>query len=255
MWERRYGFPIAARTEHGHRRYVDAQVEQVRRVAAARAAGVPLAIAVARVLEPDPPAALSIFATIRRRQPELEVLRLSKPTMLAVSHGIEDEVLARAERGVIFGCFQREHFYRQAQDRWRQLAQGAAVAAVFANFASARGPGSLPAEVPITPNQPLAREWALLYYSERTAICLAGREPPSSSVAADGTDRLFEAVWSVDPAVCSEIATACTAVAASVRSAVGERAATILASPPASSAAEQLLLASAVFSRALVAIG
>ena len=69
-----------------------------------------------------------------RQRPDLEPRAVRKPVLIALSHAIEDEVLARAEAGVMFACFQREGFYRSSQARWRELSATARAAAVFADF-------------------------------------------------------------------------------------------------------------------------
>lgn len=121
MWERRHGFPTPTRTPSGHRRYSEAQIEQVRRVVSGRAAGLSLKAAIERVQNTPAPENLSFFATMRRQPSELQPRLIGKPAMIALSHAIEDESLARAERQVLFASFQRERFYRQAQARWRAL--------------------------------------------------------------------------------------------------------------------------------------
>ena len=115
-----------------------------------------------------------------------------------MSRAIEDECLARAERPVLFGCFQRERFYRQSEGRWHELARTAERAVVLADFRRARRPRQGPAEVPIRAGEPMAREWAIVCESPSFAACLAGWERPRESPG----ERLFEAAWTVEaPAV------------------------------------------------------
>src|SRR5436305_8303651 len=144
MWERRYGFPAPQRLASGHRRFSEHEIELIRAVAAKRAAGLTLPVAIEQARNEGSAPALSVFAALRRRRPDLEPRVLLKPMMLALSHAIEDESLARAERLTVFGSFQRERFYRQAQLRWRELARTAEVAAVFADFARLRAPRDAP---------------------------------------------------------------------------------------------------------------
>ncbi len=160
MWERRYGFPVPERLASGHRRYSERDVELIRSVAARRTSGLsmPVAIEQARSLGAQP--ATSVYAALRRRRPDLEPRTLLKPMMLALSRAIEDEALARAERSILFGSFQRERFYRQAQVRWHELARTADLAVVFADFDRLRTPRGDPAEVPVAREHPLNREWA-----------------------------------------------------------------------------------------------
>lgn len=171
--------------------------------------------------------------------------------MIALSHAIEDERLARAERQILFACFQRERFYRVEQPRWRELSESAEASAVFADFDGPEDPPMGPAEIPITREQPLTREWSLIGYGERTAICLAGREPAFSGRDADSVDRMFEAVWTVQPEAVRAVAQICTEAAAAALPGFGDRVAERLSSEPAGGEREQLGLATAVINRTL----
>jgi DICT domain-containing protein len=253
-WERRHGFPSPARLPGGHRRYGERDVQLVSRVAAEREAGVSLAAAIERALrEPEPPAA-SVFAELRRVRPDLEPRRLRKPLMLALSHAIEDETLSRAERPVLFGSFQREAFYRGAQRRWTELARGAELAAVFADFDRARTPRGRPAELPVDRSHPLTREWAVVCDARGYAACLAAWEPPPAVQVSDD-ERVFEAVWSVEPAVVREAARVCAGIAAQVRPAIGDALRERLEATPGAVTDEQLRLATAIANRALSYVG
>jgi DICT domain-containing protein len=250
VWEHRHGFPTPLRTPSGHRRYSEAHVEQVQRVSAARQAGLSLSAAIERVLAMRAPERLSVFATVRRELPDLQPRLIGKQAMIALSHAVEDETLARAGRQAMFGCFQRERFYRQAQSRWHELSEDA-VSAVFADFATPANPERDPAEIPITGHPALTREWSIICYSEHTAICLVGREPASSSADKPQDSRAFEAVWTVEPLVVRDLARACADAAAVHVPEVGERAAGIVAHEPAAGPDERLRLATAVIDRTL----
>jgi DICT domain-containing protein len=251
MWEQRYGFPEPERTASGHRRYSELQLEQIARAAAAREAGLSPRAAIERARAAQSDTSFSLFATLRTRRPELEPRLLRKRLMLALSHAIEDESLARAERQLLFGCFQRERFYRPEQRRWRQLAQGAALAVVFADFDHPSAGPDGPVEIPVRRDHPLAREWALVSDSDTYAVCLVGREPPSSDPAGPSIERVFEAIWSVEPDVVREAARICAEVASQTLpealGATSER----LQSEPGLATREQLRLATSVTNRML----
>src|SRR5436305_5613476 len=170
--------------------------------------------------------------------------------MLALSHAIEDEALARAERLMAFGSFQRERFYRQAQLRWRELARTADVAVVFADFARLRAPRGAPVEIPVPRDHPLNREWALVCEGQDFALCLTGWEPPESVQRPDGMRR-FEAIWSVEPEVVREALRICCAIAAAKRPAVADAARARLEAPLSAAPESPLRLASAVTARML----
>jgi DICT domain-containing protein len=251
MWERRHGFPQPARTANGHRRYTDEQVEMVEEVVAARSQGLSLPAAIERAQHLHREQSWSAFAKIRRRQPELEPRVVSKPALIALSHAIEDEMLARAERQVIFGCFQRVPFYRREQSRWLELTQGSRAAAVFADFEVACDPASGPAEIPVALGDPLSREWALVCYGERNAVCLAGRETASSRVDGASSERSFEAVWTVESDVVRDVARACAAATREYLPDVADRAVAWLMLRPISPPREQAALLTAILNRTL----
>lgn len=250
MWERRHGFPTPARLASGHRRYSDHDIELIRKVAAQRAAGYSLAAAIERARTQSGEPIPSVYATLRRRRPDLEPRTIAKPIMLALTHAIEDEALARAERLILFGSFQRERFYRQAQPRWRELVRGAEVAVVFADFTRLRTPSHGPAEIPVPRAHPLNREWALVCEGQDFAVCLTGWEPPDSSDAPDGR-RQFETIWSVEPDVVHEASVICASIVDAARPPLLDRVRPRLESPPSLSPESQLRLATAVTARML----
>jgi MerR family transcriptional regulator, light-induced transcriptional regulator len=250
VWERRYGFPAPDRLAGGHRRYSEHDVELIRAVAARRTAGLALPVAIEQARSEGSRPATSVYAALRRRRTDLEPRVLSKPMMLALSHAIEDEAMAQAERVMVFGSFQRERFYRQAQTRWRELARTAEVAVVFADFARVRAPRAAPVEIPVPREHPLSREWALVCEGEDFALCLAGWESPASRPGQDRARR-FEAIWSVEPDVVREASRICCAIAAARRPAVADAARTRLETPLTPAAEAQLRLATSVTARTL----
>ena len=203
-WELRYQFPAPARLPSGHRRYSARDVDQIRQVLRDRESGLSLEAAIARTQSHDEHVELSIFAGLRRRRPELPVHVLSKRALLAISHAIEDECCAQAERPVLIGSFQRQRFYEQSRRRWRELARTADVAIVFADFGRDRIHRRGVIEIALAEDAMLRREWAVVCDSPNAAACVAGFERPGSEAADD--DRRFEAVWSVDPVIVRDAA-------------------------------------------------
>lgn len=197
-WENRHGFPRPRRLPGGHRRYRQDDVEAVRRVVAERAAGATLRGAIARAVAVEEETGGSFFAELRWGEQRLEPQVVTKTTLTAVSHAIEDECSARAERAVLVGAFQQRRFYERARRRWRDLAQGARRAVVFADFEHARCPEDEPAEVPIRHGDPLEREWVLIHLAPRSSVLLLGREVPGQTGCTDAARR-FEFGWSAEP--------------------------------------------------------
>ena len=198
MWELRHGFPKPQRRSSGHRRYSETDLTQVRAVLRARESGLSLNAAIELAQDRAEEREASVYAALRARFPELEPQVLSQRAMLIISRAIEDECLARAERPLLFGCFERERFYRASEARWRELARTAERAVVMADFRRLRRPRHAPIEVPLRASEPLAREWAIVCESPGFAACLTGWERPREPEG----ERLFEATWTVEaPAV------------------------------------------------------
>ena len=250
MWERRHGFPAPRRLPGGHRRYTPADVELVQRVARDRAAGITLSTAIARATDVGETTMSSVFASLRRDHPDLAPRRLSKPILLALTHAIEDEGLARAERPLIFAAFQAERFYRQAEPRWRQIARTAALAIAFADFPAVRAPSEGAIEIPLAADNPMRREWTLILWSPGHTACLSAWEPPGRG-ASTAAERIFEAIWSVEPAVVHEAATVCANVAAASLPELSAQLHARLEADPGPPADHQLRLATAITNRML----
>ena len=180
QWERRHGFPRPERLPGGHRRFTRRDVELIRRVLAEREAGVSLGAAIERVTlaaeEPEP----SVFAGLRRRRPDLQPRALPKRVLIGLSHAIEDESCARAERPVLFASFQRERFYRHAERRWRELAANRGAAPSCSPTSSAcAARAAAPSRCHWTSDAAALREWALVCDAPGYAACLAGWERPA----------------------------------------------------------------------------
>jgi DICT domain-containing protein len=199
MWEQRFGFPRPERRAGGRRRYSDREVELLRQVVRDRDGGLSLKAAIERARGASSEATASLFAGLRSTRADLAPFLLRKRTLLNLSHAIEDEYLARSEPAVLFASFQRERFYRGSSERrWRDLARSAELAIVFADFDRLRRPRGGPVEVPLGPDDPLAREWSLICDARTFGVCMAGWERPGQDEEAD-FERRFETIWSVEP--------------------------------------------------------
>lgn len=223
VWEQRYGFPVPDRLPSGHRRFRESDVPVVRDVVRRRDEGTRLDVAVAQAVEraqaEGPGAAdgstLSVYAEMRRLHPSLQTYRLRKGTLKALSWAIEDEFCAKASRPHLFGAFQRDEFYRPARSRWRELARVARSAHVFVDErpgGSVTTPAGGPVEVPLPADAPMAREWVVVCDSAELPAALSAWELPGQGDVADD-DRVFESVWSVEPAAVRDAARVCATLA------------------------------------------
>ena len=203
-WESRYGFPAPSRLPGGHRRYARSDVDAVLEVVRHRRGGLSLEAAVHRVAA-EPLVTGSVFAELRRRHPELKPQVLSKRTLVALSHAIEDECCARAAEPVLFGGFQRQRFLKASYARWVELARTATSTVVFADFAAAAPlDDARPVEIALPPQAPLNREWRVVCDAHDLPVCMTAVELPG---------RRFEVLWSVDPRVVRDASRVAAALA------------------------------------------
>lgn len=252
MWESRYGFPAPARLPGGHRRYSERDVEAVLEVLRLRRQGLSLPAAIQRASRQEQPGEMSVFAGLRRRRPEISPSSLSKTAVLQISHAIEDEYLARATSGLVFGCFQRERFYRGAERRWRELARTAELAVAVADFSEIRRPAAAPSEVPLELRQPLAREWTVIIDAPGARACLSAWEQPRQERVPDRARR-FETLWSFEPEVVRTAGEVCAELLWKLAPEIARR----LPEPGAEAAlgADELRFASALAQRIVAYLG
>jgi DICT domain-containing protein/predicted DNA-binding transcriptional regulator AlpA len=210
MWETRYRFPTPHRLPSGHRRYSERELEQVRAVVRAREQGLSLPTAIEHARRLSQETRPSIYSALRESFPYLHAHLLPKRALLALSHAVEDEGCARAERPLLFGAFQHERFYRQAERRWRDMARTAERAIVLADFSRLRRPRHGPVEVPISESDPLMREWVVVCEGSGYAACVVGWERPRER----NGGREYETVWTVEPSVVRAAARGCCELAA-----------------------------------------
>ena len=234
-WEDRYGFPRPQRLAGGHRRYSGSDTAVITQILRLRASGMSLQAAIGQAVASEEETDLSVFAGLRRRHPGLAPAELSKATLLALTHAIEDECYARAEQGALFAGFQRERFYRYSGERWKELTRTARVVVVFADFAESSGPDASPLAVRIPADAPLLREWFLVCTAPDYSAFVSGWEFPGQR--GDG-ERRFEVLWSVDPPVVRDAALICAQLARSLAPELGPALADLGAGPSAPASAD-----------------
>ena len=236
-WEDRYGFPRPQRLEGGHRRYDEGDAALIGEILRLRASGMSLQAAIGQAASRGTAAEaeLSVFASLRRRQPGLAPQELSKATLLAITRAMEDECCARAEHAALFAGFQQERFYRQSRERWRELARTARVAVIFADFGESSGPGTSPLTVRIPADAPLRREWFMVCAAPDYPAFISAWEFPGQTGVPDA-QRRFEVLWSVDPPAVRDAALSCAQIAGALSPGLGPLAGDLPdgAPPPAS---------------------
>jgi DNA-binding transcriptional MerR regulator len=202
-WELRYGLTPSVRSTGAHRRYSPADIHRLQAMQRLVSQGVPTAEAARTVGNTREEPGSSIATGLRSRHPELETRVLGKRSLIALSRAIEDEWAARGAGGLLVGAFQREHFYRASQGRWRALARTARRCVVFADFAGRADPAGGPVELPLGADALSQREWLVLCHGPGLRVCLAGWQRPSNLAERDPE---YETLWSLDPVVVDEAA-------------------------------------------------
>jgi DICT domain-containing protein/signal transduction histidine kinase len=133
-----------------------------------------------------------------------------KSSLIALSHAMEDQVLATGEQAVIIATFQRERFYRQEAHRYTKIAaltpQVYVLAAPETDFANRSGAYET---VAFPPEDALAQEWNLVVIGQSYASCLVcqEREPTKDLVHHVDQSRRFEGIWTFDRSVAMGAAT------------------------------------------------
>jgi DICT domain-containing protein len=226
VWEQRYGFPEPSRTPSGYRIYRPEDVEILRRVVAYRERGlsVPAALERARAAG-GPTDRPSLYGGIIAAGEPVQPHRLRKPTLLAISRAIEDETLARAAGPIVIGAFQDERNYRAVEHRYRRLAHVADACVAFGGFEGVSGGNGEPVLLPVSHDEALGAEWAVIVDAPGYAACLLAWETPESQRDREREEfeRCFEAVWTLEPSTVRRAALVGSALARRAAPEVGAR--------------------------------
>ena len=124
---------------------------------------------------------------------------LTKQTLVAVSHAIEQAGLAPAMDGpmVFVALFQRLDYFRREWEVYRQLAQRAAVTVVgfVEDFRPEVPDGVLP--VVLRDEEPLSREWSAMLLTPRAGASLVAidQEQVAPGTRTLESGRLFDGRW------------------------------------------------------------
>lgn len=127
-----------------------------------------------------------------------------KSSLTALSHAMEDQVLASDEHPLIIASFQKERFYRQEAHRYVRIGKLSphvyVLAAPETEFSSIT---DVYEKVAFTEGDGLSYEWHLVVIAKNYANCLICREKTHlpkeipSEVAMDNSRR-FEGIWTFD---------------------------------------------------------
>ncbi|MDB9417900.1 DICT sensory domain-containing protein [Microcystis aeruginosa] len=127
-----------------------------------------------------------------------------KASLTALSHAMEDQVLAEDDQPLVIASFQRERFYRQEAHRYRRIAQKSGqVYVLSAPETDFKHSSDIYETIAFQPEDSLAQEWHLVVISRHYASCLICRE--RTHLTAEGeneavmdNNRRFEGIWTSD---------------------------------------------------------
>jgi DICT domain-containing protein/GAF domain-containing protein len=150
----------------------------------------------------------SLLQDLLQLFPHLRAQIYFKASLTALSHAIEDLVLAGTDKPLVIANFQQERFYRQETGRYQRIAQRTdrvyVLAAPETDFASA--PAAY-ATIGLEPTDELAQEWHLAIVGQNYSACLICREhaAPVDTIDLDAA-RQFRGFWTFDPDVSRQAA-------------------------------------------------
>jgi len=144
----------------------------------------------------------SVLAQLLQALPETRLQMFFKTSLTALSHAMEDQVLASSAAPLVIATFQRERFYRQEAHRYQRIAEKShhvyVLAAPETDF---RNHSGVYETVAFQADDALTREWHLVVLSASEANCLICRERSSSTNSDElgmDSNRRFEGIWTFD---------------------------------------------------------
>jgi DICT domain-containing protein/signal transduction histidine kinase len=145
----------------------------------------------------------SVLAELLNALPHWRSQMYFKSSLTALSHAMEDRILAGTDAPLAIASFQRERFYRQEAHRYRRIAQRGdqvyVLSAPETDFTNHSGDYET---IAFESSDALAQEWHLIVISSQYTNCLICRERsnPSTNSLENAIDnnRRFEGIWTFD---------------------------------------------------------
>jgi len=154
-----------------------------------------------------------VLADLLQELPDLRPQIYFKSSLTALSHAMEDQVLASSDPPLVIASFQRERFYRQEAHRYQKIAQKSdqiyVLAAPETSFTNGYDHYEM---VAFNPEDSLTQEWHLVVIGQQYASCLICRERLTSTLSEEenlvdiDTSRRFEGIWTFDRQVTKKAA-------------------------------------------------
>jgi DICT domain-containing protein/signal transduction histidine kinase len=149
---------------------------------------------------------ISLLAELLQALPQLRAQIYFKSSMTALSHAMEDLVLAGSDEPLVIASFQRERFYRQEAHRYRRIgSQSSQVYVLAAPETEFKNASECHETVAFAPEDGLSKEWHLVVLGQQYSTCLICQEKivPLENQDERGPlvmdqSRRFEGIWTFD---------------------------------------------------------
>ncbi|GCL46857.1 DICT sensory domain-containing protein [Microcystis aeruginosa] len=154
----------------------------------------------------------SVLTELLQLLPQWRSQMYFKVSLTALSHAMEDQVLAEDDQPLVIASFQRERFYRQEAHRYRRIAhKSGQVYVLSAPETDFKHSSDIYETIAFQPEDSLAQEWHLVVIGHHYASCLICRErthlvAEGENRAAMDNNRRFEGIWTSDRHVSQQAA-------------------------------------------------
>lgn len=146
----------------------------------------------------------SVLEDLLQALPYLRSHLYFKSSLTALSHAMEDQVLAGDDQPLVIASFQQERFYRQEAHRYLRIAERSPqVYILAAPETSFTNSFEHYETVAFDPTDQLSHEWHLVVIGQQFVACLVCRErelpdPGTSEAHPMDQARRFEGIWTFD---------------------------------------------------------
>ncbi|NER81228.1 MAG: GAF domain-containing protein, partial [Leptolyngbya sp. SIO1D8] len=156
----------------------------------------------------------SVVEALLKAIPQLRSQVFFKTSLTALSHAMEDQVLAGTEKPLVIASFQQERFYRQESHRYQRIADlSDQVYVLSAAGTSFENSSEYYEMIAFDEQDALTQEWHLVVVGCEYSACLLCREraPVTSIIQTSGglaleQTRRFEGVWTQESLICYQAA-------------------------------------------------
>lgn len=140
---------------------------------------------------------ISIFSTLRDQLgDQLPIVRLTKATLVHLSHTLEDFVLRGHLPALVFTGFQESSHWRKETERYRQLSEVAMQVCIFAGQPLPIDADINALQIQLEGEDPLQQEWFLAILSTQFTVILCGLDNLNHTEIE--AFRQFDTAWSFE---------------------------------------------------------